>query len=670
MSDREWVYRREPVTGRGPMEGVGHWMRWLSQVRKTATWAPPRISRDSPRVLMLACTALLVNCLVAPSGLAQVVPLQQPEFTLIDPNGVDLQSANAYLHATDVSIGSKAHPLTHTVYSGPDGSWTTDYPSFWAVESEAQMDSFGFSFMQIPACPGGPVRPGIYVTVILGNSSETFFTEFSASQCLVFTPTRHTGDTLVHSTGKFTYTLRDGTKVIYSGTPNFPAPVATQMIYPDGRVLTYGYDSAAQLQSVTRSDGLQLKYTYSTGFNGLVHLTGVTAINTAYEYCDPTAATCSLTMNWPKATYSFAGAPNNGMIMTATDSSGAVTVYTMDSSGRTTGIQLPSSTGGNNVTYAYCDSGCAQYSSYPFNAHASNYVRSVVRDGQLWTYSGGPAQPLSNNNNQGSGTSATYGYTSPVGSSVTVVTGVCEDSNGLFDGPHCMTVGTNPFTQLTDEQGNVFHGPGPLILSVSRPEGNTTSYAWDSRSNLTQETLNPKSGSSLSSIPLMANYDTTCTNPLTCNQPNWVQDGNQNKTYYTYNPSNGQVATVTAPAVAVPPSQTAVSPQNRYTYVQRYAWVLNASGTYVQSAQPIWVPATKSYCRTSSAATSGVGCTLAGDEVVETYEYGPDAGPNNLFLRGVAVTADGSTHRTCYGYDRFGNQISATTPNAGTASCP
>jgi hypothetical protein len=34
------------------------------------------------------------------------------------------------------------------------------------------------------------------------------------------------------------------------------------------------------------------------------------------------------------------------------------------------------------------------------------------------------------------------------------------------------------------------------------------------------------------------------------------------------------------------------------------------------------------------------------------------------------VTADGVSHRTCYGYDRFGNQISVTTPNAGMASCP
>jgi formylmethanofuran dehydrogenase subunit D len=59
--------------------------------------------------------------------------------------------------------------------------------------------------------------------------------------------------------------------------------------------------------------------------------------------------------------------------MTVTNSAGAVTVYTMDSSGRTTGIKLPSSTGGNNITYNYCtNSACPQYSSYPVGANPSN----------------------------------------------------------------------------------------------------------------------------------------------------------------------------------------------------------------------------------------------------------------------------------------------------------
>ncbi|NCP12216.1 MAG: hypothetical protein GW859_09770, partial [Sphingomonadales bacterium] len=58
------------------------------------------------------------------------------------------------------------------------------------------------------------------------------------------------------------------------------------------------------------------------------------------------------------------------------------------------------------------------------------------------------------------------------------------------------------------------------------------------------------------------------------------------------------------------------------------------------------------------------------DEVVTDYDYGPNSGPNNLWLRGVAVTADGTTLRTCYGYDANGRKISETQPNANLGSCP
>lgn len=77
--------------------------------------------------------------------------------------------------------------------------------------------------------------------------------------------------------------------------------------------------------------------------------------------------------------------------MTVTDSTGGQTVYTMDSLGRTTGIRLPSSSGGDNISYTYCDS---KYSSYPTTAYANNFVSRVVRNNQRWQYSGGPAQSL------------------------------------------------------------------------------------------------------------------------------------------------------------------------------------------------------------------------------------------------------------------------------------
>lgn len=107
----------------------------------------------------------------------------------------------------------------------------------------------------------------------------------------------------------------------------------------------------------------------------------------------------------------------------------------------------------------------------------------------------------------------------------------------------------------------------------------------------------------------------------------------------------------------------------RYTYAQRYAWYKNSSGTVVQAATPIWVLTMEKTCRVGATLADGSGCVIANDEVIKTYEYGPTSGANNLFLRGVAVTADGTTLRTCFGYDMYGNRISETSPKAGLPSC-
>lgn len=646
--------------------------RWMQEL--------DRARRIAARVIGVLVAALVISSAVVHPSAAQIPALSQPQFSRQDPNGVDLLSATAYLHETDVSIGSKEHPLTHTWYSGPDGTWTWDYPQFVPLQSTAEMDSFAPAFISWPDALGYcPNKTGpISVTVSWGHASESFTTGFAKDNCTIFSSNNPTGDTLVSNGNHtaFTYTLRDGTEVLFSLLSNSIAPTATEVIYPDGRVLTYGSNEG----SITRSDGMMLIYTYGKSFNGYANLISVTAINTAYEYCDPTAASCSLKMTWPTATYSYAAGPNGGLIMTVTDSAGAKTIYTMDSIGRTTGIQLPSSTAGANIIYAYCNSSnpqstgapdCPQYSSYPINAYAGNYVLSVKRDGQLWQYSGGPAQPLLVGNIPQPPTTATYGFLSPVGASEKLVQAVCAgagyDANcGIF-----AVAGNDadPFLSMTDEQGNIFYGAAgsPLITQETKPEGDEIQFSWNGAGDLKQETLVP-TGSSLSSVNLLADYDWLGCNALTCNEPDWTKDGKGNETDYTYNLSNGETATAT-----LPPDNNGVRPQTNYTYAQQYAYVLNASGSYVPSG-PIWVRATESYCLTSKAATdAGTGQVDCGsgttDKVLKTFYYGPNSGPNNLFLRGVAVTAAVNgvmqTRVTCYGYDRFGNQISETTPNAG-----
>ena len=76
----------------------------------------------------------------------------------------------------------------------------------------------------------------------------------------------------------------------------------------------------------------------------------------------------------------------------------------------------------------------------------------------------------------------------------------------------------------------------------------------------------------------------------------------------------------------------------------------------------------ESYCRTSAATSSG--CTQSNDEVIIGYDYGPVGSANNLSLRGMVVTAEGQSLRTCYAYDDLGNRISETLPKAALSSCP
>lgn len=202
-------------------------------------------------------------------------------------------------------------------------------------------------------------------------------------------------------------------------------------------------------------------------------------------------------------------------------------------------------------------------------------------------------------------------------------------------------------------------GTGPMG-NVGPPIANVR-VNHDGFGNVVKSTLYPKAGSSLAPIETTAAFATA--NLLTQTKPLWRKDANGNQTDWTYDPNHGGVLSETGSAV------NGVRPQKRYSYAQRYAWLSNGSGGYVQANTPIWLLVSESSCRTS--AWTGSACAAgASDEVVTTYDYGPNSGPNNLLLRGTTVTADGVTRRTCFGYDAFGRKISETTPNANLTVCP
>jgi len=201
------------------------------------------------------------------------------------------------------------------------------------------------------------------------------------------------------------------------------------------------------------------------------------------------------------------------------------------------------------------------------------------------------------------------------------------------------------------------------LQSISYPEGNYDAFEYDARGNIITRRVGAKPGSGNPDLISRASFPTVCTAIKSCNKLDYFIDANGNQTDHSYSPDHGGVLLEMGPA-----DPSGIRPVKRYAYVQRYAWFFNGSGGYVRGSAPIWLLATQKTCRTT--ATSGDGCASGpADEVVTAYEYGPDAGPNNLFLRGVAITADGTTQRTCYSYDYSGNKISETKPRAGLGSC-
>mgnify|MGYP006864737682 CR=1 FL=1 len=345
----------------------------------------------------------------------------------------------------------------------------------------------------------------------------------------------------------------------------------------------------------------------------------------------------------PSATYSYGADPVTfAKWWTFTDASGKTTTYTEGGDGSIGTIKGPGSTV-NDLTVSYhTPSGRVASLTYADGTSTSYLYANMQADllneiGNDWTKVTSP---------DGKVTEHIYAY-------------------GQVPYPGSIVDPLSRTTQLRYATG-LLAGPGILVAKKTEPEGNYTEYTRDGRGNVTQTRIVAKPGSSQSDIVSSATFPTPCTNLIVCDKPLSTTDARGYTSDLTYSPTHGGVLTATGPAVG------GIRPQKRYAYVQRYAWIKTSGGGYTQTATPVWLLSEERSCRTT--ATVGNACAGgADDEVVTTYDYGSDSGPNNLLLRGTIITAtdDGVTTslRTCYGYDARGDKIWETSPRAGLTSC-
>lgn len=573
------------------------------------------------RILLSASSSVVFGTLLsighANAQAGAINPM--PATFAVDSNGVDLVNWSISFELAPISLGpSDQDPLKISIYLPTDGdTFSTNIriqdPS-WVTSTHvsASVGPKSWSFLG-GAIGGGVADPGASV--------------------------------IVWSDSAFVY-ARDGTVISFvfpsSYVPGTTGPLnfcATQIAKPNGEILTFNneYNGAlfCRTRSIVSNRGYQIRYDYpAAGWQQIRNK--ITIVNSAYDYCDPTAVTCSTSMTWPSITIATTG----------------TTVSYTDQAGQTwsrTGLGLLSP---GEVTPSIT---WTSETYIPTNVvgQIASRPTSVTRDGKTWIYSYPTSDPV-----LGGGNGELMRIQDPLGNAKRYrrIMGLTsgDPDYGEYESP-------NLAWKSIDELGHVTtYTPNPqhLLDNVLWPEGNTQAATYDSFGNVLTYTAKAKPGSGLSDL------NTTFTYAFN-DKPATATDANSKTTEYTYDPTHRGILTETEPA----PSVGAPRPVKRYSYSQHYAWIKNSSGGYVQAASPIWLVDTMKTCLTS-ATVSGSCAAGSSDEVTTTFDYGPNSGPNNLWLRGKVVTANGVSLRTCYGYDPLGNKIWETSPRAGLTSCP
>jgi YD repeat-containing protein len=626
---------------------------------------------------------LFVICGALPAQAQSYTPtvIAKPKVSLIDDNYVSMISGKDHFTIPALKLGDVSYtPYSFNGEHFQQGGLIDENYGYIVMCSA----NFGTNYAGTPECA---VHDGTAMQVVYGQERETFHLVNGQ-----YSPDSGDGSAFVDNGSTCTWIKSDGTRIVYvayhtQGNPLCLSNNIASITYLDGRIATYYYYGAFSTQteawspilSITTNTGYMLKYNYP-GTPAFGSQTSVVAFNRAFEACDPAAVSCTLTGSWPTATLSWQNKtvspcdnfPSlgtgynscNHYIFTIQSATHEDYVFELDSYFRVISYQPPGATS-PVYNYTLCSNhvggamtNCFGDTYWPGNPNEFDpgpllwdLVSSVTRNGQVWTYGafftpgGNPPQGYS---------MWQHTVTSPLGTQM-AATGNATPGTEFEWGP------IESVSQYDGTSDHYYRSVQNQLAYVQMPSGLTKSYSYYGPA-VSQITQTPIAGSGLSSIVESASYLTTCINLVACFKPIAVTDANGNETDYTYDPTHGGVLTETDPAV------NGVRPQIRRTDVQRNAGYLNASGVMTRDPNPVWLLATQSYCRTGAA--SGAGCAIANDEVVTTYDYGPDSGPNNLLLRGETVTGDGQSLRTCYGHDHQGNKIWETSPNANPASCP
>lgn len=566
----------------------------------------------------------LLLILLASSGLcyanAQYIP---PKLKIDSPLGISLVNGSFSYQVNDLSIGPL--DLQRSYVSGKAGNiprkwfgphWTHNYDIYVLEGAASRFDS-------------------TYVSI--GRETITF--SKSRYGFLATTPESSTSS-LEFVGGAFIFTNKDGD--VYTFDPStevqpsnvyFPrSQRVAKVAYADGRQLDFIYSSGL-LTKVTSNLGYAIVFEYGGG----PYVTRACVFNLSIATADSGCAG-----SLASTSYSYGLTDGKTALMSVIDRFGQQWGYEYD-------IGPAKLSCVRQVNSSSCQ-------VKNFNYGIAGVERQIDGNGGEWLYSISgrdpdfprlPGQPK-------------------------------EITNGSYSGPagaQGMVAFWAGLPVLYSISGRVYQVTydGMMLAQVTMPEGNVMGQNYSAEYNPAGETWIPKWTSGLSSVASNIVYPTHGAPPAgtgclsvsrkACNKPLYKTDYRGSRTDYSWDQNSGLLVSETGPA-----NDAGLRPVTRNAYAQRYAWI-SAGGGYAPAGPPVWVLTSTKTCRTT--ATIGDGCAGgADDETITSYDYGTDGGPNNLLVRGVSVTANGVTQRTCFGYDAFGNKVWETKPRAGLSACP
>ena len=624
-------------------------------------------------ILLILTTSKNVFAIDVDEYLSGVNKHKVPNINLIDKNGINIASGKPALRLTDLTIGSGALSLTHTI-SNNSGTFSLRHG-----HSTSETSLFGFKSVFGPSYYVDSFSGGAYnaeirrshttsawqfmedITPIKNIDTGKYNAMFRIKPNGVgYEPISDLREQLTEDENNLIYTKFDGTKIIFDNLGNGVHRI-NKVVYPNGFTITTHYSSSksSQIQSVTSNNGLQLYYIYDTDSS---HPTSIVALNNTIESCPRTSGGCNITGNWPTVTYTWPGGSPLGIdnhninerSFIVTDAEGRTHEYVhgsvkanSDNTIKKTRLISIKSSGVEIKKYFYKDypqpniSGDRYGLMFEFTTYIYGLLHKVNSGNKTHEYNFMP-------NGDNRKYSEHFDYYSHQGDQL------YAETSRYYGSPFKIKKDNVIYFLTEDEQNKITSSYSSNSKYGYPSTGVKYQYGYDERGNLKRVF----SGSILS---MEKNFAIDCHNIKTCNQPIWLKDGNQSQTDFEYHEPSGKIAKITYPQV------NNIRPQTRYFYQSFYATYKNASGSVIRSNDPIWLLVKTSFCQNGHA--NGDGCANANDEVITTYEYGSPTGVNNLFLTGVAITTNGKTQRTCYQNDKLGNRIGETAPKANLTQC-